>query len=548
MRVLVVVVACFLLITHPCIALETTNGRWIKTKWGITDAHWAKFEYIENGKIKGTPLYWYWDTKNFTIDVSPINFADDYSEINVTYKVFVREAKAHVEIFRNVKEYRYKPFTEVTVSAKSDKALVAMYPNFPSYAKGDFILAPDVAESKSTKIGDKTDGRWPLIVNYNTKDNYALIYTPNETTTLVITNKSFAMTSWDKGDHWKWYFMMWKFSDVQPNKIYTYKYWLTPINISENDIMETIKAKASDLAHEALVKAVKIYENKTRGYDYWLYEVWYKFDYEPNDWNINPFKLSPHDSEGRLVNDTCLAAIYLPENAIAVNGPEGYPAVFSDGRPAIGLYFRDSINGPRGNDLWFGNESCGGGFYLKKFDPTKDIIKVYYIVPAEPLIESYPVKVKGLNVTERTRLIVVNESYFAFLNQIFILAVIFLIAILAIAIHSFTKNKILLASIILVFLPLLYLTYGFYLNPLRFQNFYLAILLYSIISTLIYMQRVEGQRKFYASTLIVSIAAMTSVVLMFFNPYLIPPILISVALVLVEGWKGLKVKHNMTEK
>ncbi len=102
-----------------------------------------------------------------------------------------------------------------------------------------------------------------------------------------------------------------------------------------------------------------------RGYDYVAYEVWYRFDREENDWGIDPFEDSPYNYQGAKVNDTSVCAIYLPEGAIAVAGEEGLPAVFnSTGENAIGMYFRDSINGPRGkHDMWFGNESAGGGFY-----------------------------------------------------------------------------------------------------------------------------------------------------------------------------------------
>jgi len=55
---------------------------------------------------------------------------------------------------------------------------------------------------------------------------------------------------------------------------------------------------------------------------------------------------------------------FICRRAIAVAGEEGLPAVFNfTGENAIGMYFRNSINGPRGKrDNWFGNESWGEGF------------------------------------------------------------------------------------------------------------------------------------------------------------------------------------------
>jgi len=93
---------------------------------------------------------------------------------------------------------------------------------------------------------------------------------------------------------------------------------------------------------------VVVNQTITRGYDYVVYEVWHRFDREENEWGIDPFADSPYNYQG----------------AIAVAGEEGLPAVFnSTGENAIGMYFRDSINGPRGKrDNWFGNESWGEGF------------------------------------------------------------------------------------------------------------------------------------------------------------------------------------------
>ncbi len=154
--------------------------------------------------------------------------------------------------------------------------------------------------------------------------------------------------------------------------------------------MEVIKAKARDLAHEALCKPVEIEHKITRGYNYYLHEVYYGFEKEENEWNIDPFKESPHNKRLEIVNDTSVCAIYLPENAMAYGEK---PAVInSTGENAIGLYFRDSINGIRSFDNWFGNRTAGGGFYVKK-KALKDVVRVTYITPAEPLIESENVEI-----------------------------------------------------------------------------------------------------------------------------------------------------------
>lgn len=444
------IILLVLLLVQPVLALENYNGITIKTKWGIVglpEANWAVFEYFEEGKIKSTHLYWY--HLNFTTNISKINETNDFRELNIMHKTFISEISCWVDINISVKEYKTKPFTEVIIRSSSSRELFSMLPNFGTRANGRFIIAPGVIENKETKFGDGTDNTWPLVVDKPTSDNYALIYTPNCTTTLFITNKIFTMTSWDKGDHWENYFTMWRFEDVKPNKSYTHTYWITPINIAVNDSTERIKAKASDLAHEALVKTIKIYENITRGHDYWFNEIWYKFEKVDNEWGIDPFKVSPHNSKGEIVEDACVVAIYLPENAIAVSGPEGYPVVFnSTGKTAIGLYFKDSINGARGNDLWFGNYSAGGGFYLKKFDPEKEIVKVYYITPAEPLIKSAPVEIpenpelrEVVKGPERVRILVASEDYIEFAKIVVLIAILLLTATVIASMYSMLRRK-----------------------------------------------------------------------------------------------------------
>ena len=156
--------------------------------------------------------------------------------------------------------------------------------------------------------------------------------------------------------------------------------------------------------------------------------MWYRFEREENEWGIDPFVDSPYNYHGAKVNDTSVCAIYLPEEAIAIAGEEGLPAVFnSTGENAIGMYFRDSINGPRGKrDNWFGNESAGGGFYVKKSGLKRgDIVKVYYMLPAEPVVESMNVTIPK---TEKAvskaalgkggyKLIVADEEYVRFARK-----------------------------------------------------------------------------------------------------------------------------------
>ena len=543
---LVVLVLFIALVIQPALALKITESA-TETEWGNTSAHWARFGYFVDDEINITP-YWY---KDFIYkNISEISIKEDYNEVNITYKTLINETQSWIEISRNIKEYRYKPFTEITVTTRSDDELAIAFPNFVTIEEGKFFLAPGVAEPIITEIGDETDGTWPHVIHpehaANLEDNYALICTPGEKSTLLITNKKFyGITSLDTGDYWNTYFAMWAFGNLQPDENYTYKYWLTPIYISENDTVGIVKAKASELAHEALVKPIKIYEDKTRGYDYWLYEVWYEFEYENNEWNINPFAYNPHTTRGEIVIDTCLAAIYLPKNAISVKGKEGYPAVFSSGEPAIGLYFKDSINGAKGkgDDLWFGDESAGGGFYLKKFDHTKEIVKVYYAVPTEAkLIESYPVKIPAADITEKTKLIIADESYLKFSEMVFYISLV-LLTITLIALLLVTK-KGLLATIPL-YLASLYFLYYFYLNPLRIHNFTLAIFLSSSLISSALTYKTRTPIKFYLSLLSASTIFIAILALFVFKNYLTLFLLVIPAIAIsYEGWKDVGEVHE----
>ncbi len=449
-RNIIIVFLVFMLSVIGVYAIEAKSPSEIITQWGTTVAHWSKFEYLDDGKIR--PLV-YWYRKNFVhVNVSKPYSGPYYSEINTTYATFVADNTSWVEIKRRIREYKLRAFTEVLVTARSSSELVAMYPNFPTLGEGKFILVPGLHEPKTTYKGDGTDKRWPDVVEpaaaSGVKDNYVLIYDMGKTTTLlIISKKLYGMTSNDLGDRWRTYFAMWKFKNVMPEKTYSFKYWLTPIHISYSDDIATIKKKASTLAHEALCTPVVVNRTVRRGYNYVAYEVWYRFEKEENDWDIDPFSDSPYNYQGAKVNDTSVCAIYLPEGAIAIAGEEGLPAVFnSTGESAIGMYFRDSINGPRGkHDMWFGNESAGGGFYVKKSGLKRgDVVKVYYMLPAEPVVESMNVTIPK---TEKAvskaalgkggyRLIVADEEYVRFAMKMVIASVLALIAGVAAVVYA----------------------------------------------------------------------------------------------------------------
>jgi len=395
---LIPITLLLLLLPTTSIAIDVKSYENIETKWGDTEARWSKFEYLDGPTSESTPLYWYHDYNS--IKIGEKNITESFEQLNITYSTILQENGAVVFINKNIKEYKLKPYTEFSIDSVSDTYLPSMQPNFRPVSEGKYLLFPEYIKPASAENSKKG---WEELIpeefnRVNPADNWILIYDENKNNTLLVTNKKLdGLTSYSDEITWKYYFAKWKFEDVYPGKVFNYRYWLTPITITENDTVTTIKAKASDKAHEALVKSVKIFENKTRGYDYWLYEEWYKFSYVENEWCINPFKTSPHNLDCLEINDACVAAIYLPENATAVNGPEGYPVVFDNGKDAVGLYFKDSIIGPRmNNDKWFGNESAGGGFYLKKFRPEEHIVKIYYKIPAEP-IKKQPI-LKNANV------------------------------------------------------------------------------------------------------------------------------------------------------
>ena len=451
----IVLIVLLLMSVSVSYALEVKSPYLVKTQWGTTNTQWSQFQYLDNGKVKSTPLYWYWT--NFTyVNVSKIYSTPYYSEVNTTYATFVAHKTSWVDIKRMIREYKNRAFTEVMVTANSSGNLVAMFPNFPITANGEFILVPGLSEPKVTYKGDATDTNWPSVIGQsaagNMADNYVLMYDRGKSTTLLIMSKKlYGMTSYDLGNRWQTYFAMWKFQNVVPGKTYSFEYWLTPIHIGYNDDIATIKKKAGNLAHQALCTPVVVNRSITRGYDYTAYEVSYRFEKEKNDWGIDPFTDSPYNYLGEKVNDTGACAIYLPKGAIAMSGKDGLPAVFaSTGKNAIGMYFKDSINGPRGkHDMWFANESAGGGFYIKK-SGLKDggVIKVYYMVPSKAVVESMNVTIPETSavLSEAAlgkggyKLIVADEGYVKFAKEMILVSVLALLAGIAavvwVAVHK----------------------------------------------------------------------------------------------------------------
>ena len=95
--------------------------------------------------------------------------------------------------------------------------------------------------------------------------------------------------------------------------------------------------------------------------------------------------------------------------------------------------------------MWFGNESAGGGFYVKKSGLKRgDIVKVYYMVPAEPVVESMNVTIPKTEkvVSEAVlgkggyRLIVADEEYVGFARKMIIASLVALLAGVAVVVYA----------------------------------------------------------------------------------------------------------------
>lgn len=412
------------------------EGYSVSSDMGSIDFTWSKFEYAYNNSTVEKTI-WY---KDYNTTFSNISDFEDYSEANFYFKTYLN--KSEIETSRYIRQSADSPFIEIETILVSNKSLLSAEPNFRiSDVSGNSFIFPD--ESKIIPSNEKGE-KWVKVVNNLTNDNYFILFDEKNKKELILifdSNIQYA-TSLEKDNRWENIFISKKFENIVSGKKYSFKIWITQINVSDTDIINNAKLTAADLSAEALIKPSIIFENKSRGYNYWIHEVHYKFDFIENEWGINPFKKSPHDQNGTIINNTCLATIYYPEDAISYNGPNGYPVFFnSTGESAIGLYFKDSITGPRKNDSWFYNKSSGGGFYLKKFNNSDDIVILYFITPAEPMIESYPVEIPWLGQEESFKLIMVDESYFELSKMVFYVAVIILSATLIISLHAFFMRK-----------------------------------------------------------------------------------------------------------
>jgi len=403
---------------------------------GSIDFTWSKFEYAYNNSTVEKTI-WY---KDYTIIDSNISYFKDYSEANFYFKTYLN--KSEIKISRYVGQSTNSPFIEIETILESNRTLLSAEPNLRiSDVSGTLFISPDNENFAPNKEGE---GKWIKVVNNLTAGNYFILFDKKNKKEIILifdSNIQYA-TSLNKENRWENIFISKKFEDIVPGKKYSFKIWLAQFNLSDQKIETDVNLISKDLSKEALVKSSIIFENKSRGYNYWLHEIHYKFYIMENEWGINPFKISPHDKNGTIINDTCLATIYLPADAIAYNGPNGYPVFFnSSGESAIGLYFKDSVTGPRKNDSWFYNKSSGGGFYLKKFNYSEDTVILYYITPAEPMVESYPIEIPWLGKEENFKLIMVDENYFELSKMVFYVAVIILSATLIISLYAFFMRK-----------------------------------------------------------------------------------------------------------
>lgn len=396
--------ACVIIIlVLPCnvFGLKLASD-YVKSKDNTIVLSFYKIEYLEGNTINS-------ENKKFKdllsdIEISDIEIKDDFIEGKILFSGNVADNTSAIKSILTVKEYQNKELTEVKLESTFTGFLTSLKPSFTIDSEGSHFLLPNLYEPLVNFFGDETDGKWNVIFSDESSmvvdDNYLLYYGTSNKNILLITNKKISsMETSDKGDKWTNYHPIWKFEDIRAGENYSFKFWLTPLSTSIKDDILTIRLKASDMAHEILTTPKVIFKNETRGYDFIQHEVWYRFKKDENDWDIDPFTISPHTNNGEIVEDTSSVTIYLPENATAINGPEGYPAVFkSTGENAIGMYFKDSINGPRGKeDSWFGDSSAGGGFYIKDYKEG-EVVKVYYITPAPKTIPTMNVSIPMKNL------------------------------------------------------------------------------------------------------------------------------------------------------
>ena len=143
----------------------------------------------------------------------------------------------------------------------------------------DYYFIPGIFElDKSYK--NYTSDKWYRLIEERSvsdqKDNYLLLYTNNSThNKLIITDKKFYKVSSIRGDdgwgnpliYWNVWVDRWN-HPIHPYQNATFKFWITNLEISENDDIAIIMKKSSDLAHEPLCQSKKLLHKVKRGYDY----------------------------------------------------------------------------------------------------------------------------------------------------------------------------------------------------------------------------------------------------------------------------------------
>ena len=353
--------------------------------------------YMDDGNLRKKTIFL--SKQNYTTHVNK-NYG------SILYNVLIPE----IGRFKvNLTVFEHESYVEASVKieelAEFEEIEIGL--GFPN-TKGYIFLAPGIYENEWKVMKTAKKRRVDIITSAeapNLEDNYISIYELINRSNLFIFQKKISLaTISEEKFYWSYPYFRWRFKkdDFKKHKV-SFRFWIKKVKIYD----EKISKKAfKELAHEALCKPVEIEHKITRGYNYYLHEVYYRFEKEENEWNIDPFKDSPHNKRLEIVNDTSVCAVYLPENAMAYGEK---PAVInSTGENAIGLYFRDSINGIRSFDNWFGNRTAGGGFYVKK-KALKDVVRVTYITPAEPLIESENIEIPKIVPPIKSKR--GNESY-----------------------------------------------------------------------------------------------------------------------------------------
>jgi len=297
----------------------------------------------------------------------------------------------------------------------------------------------------------------------------------------------------------------------------TYRFCFAVVPFPQSISPSSLMVVASDLAHEFLVDA-NVTIKVTRQYDYWQYEVTYHFYALPNKFGLNPFELSPHNSDLELVNDTCFATIYLPKFAQPYLGSENSPCIFiSTGEFAIGLYFKDSAAGSRGNeDLWLGNSSSGGGFYIKKNTAGEYVVRVYYTIPAEKMIPSMYISKPVLIISKEY----FNVALVMTIVNIILLALVLILLLMNknLIITKMRTNVDLLASNIfwLIVSSLFYWAFSYNILKLHFLAIGNMFLTVSVLSVSLYGS--EKRTNLFSRIVITSVLLLATYFWAFFMP------------------------------